>query len=188
VAAANVTRLAVVTTWGGSISGVRRDVVPWMQLMTELGVTHFYVSVELSDAGATSTLLLGPIYHKSQSVSWQAVAPLTCCESWGADDSSHAGPTLLPAVDTHTFSMGCSLKGSTLVPSQVLYDGTDSETVAQLSSIKHVTLLFLAPPFASAGDIEQFAAWQGRHWQWGGKPGNFNLMVKQGECACRMPL
>lgn len=72
------------------------------------------------------------------------------------------------------------------MPSQVLYDGTDSETVAQLSSIKHVTLLFLAPPFASAGDIAQFAAWQGRHWQWGGKPGNFNLMVKQGECACRM--
>ena len=36
-------RVAIVTTWGGSMAGLRRDVVPWMQLMTELGVSRFYV-------------------------------------------------------------------------------------------------------------------------------------------------
>lgn len=36
-------RVAVVTTWGGTIKGLRRDLVPWMQLMTELGVRRFYV-------------------------------------------------------------------------------------------------------------------------------------------------
>ena len=62
----------------------------------------------------------------------------------------------------------------------MLYDGTDGQAVGHLSSIAHVTLQFLAPPFASARDIERFAVWQARHWQWGGKPGNFQLMVKQG--------
>jgi hypothetical protein len=45
VRAANVTRLAVVTTWGGGMAGVRRDLLPWMQIMTELGVSSFYVSL-----------------------------------------------------------------------------------------------------------------------------------------------
>ena len=36
-------RVAVVTTWGGTVRGLRRDLVPWMQLMTELGVRRFYV-------------------------------------------------------------------------------------------------------------------------------------------------
>lgn len=52
VAAANVTRLAVVATWGGSVRGVRRDLLPWMQIMTDLGVSHFYVRIN-----SPSTLL-----------------------------------------------------------------------------------------------------------------------------------
>lgn len=47
VRVANVTRLAVVTTWGGSLAGVRRNILPWLQVMTELGVTSFYVRREL---------------------------------------------------------------------------------------------------------------------------------------------
>jgi hypothetical protein len=43
VRATEVTRLAVVTTWGGGMAGVRRDVLPWLQIMTELGVSSFYV-------------------------------------------------------------------------------------------------------------------------------------------------
>lgn len=44
---ANVTRLAVVTTWGGGMAGVRRELLPWLQLMTELGVGSFYVRLTL---------------------------------------------------------------------------------------------------------------------------------------------
>lgn len=38
-------RVAVVTTWGGGLAGVRRDLLPWMQIMTELGVERFYVRI-----------------------------------------------------------------------------------------------------------------------------------------------
>lgn len=63
---------------------------------------------------------------------------------------------------------------------QILYDGTDRAAVDTLSRIRHVTLQFAAPPFASEVDAQEFARWEQRHWQWGGKPGNFKLMVKQG--------
>jgi hypothetical protein len=66
------------------------------------------------------------------------------------------------------------------VPLQLLYDGTDSAAVSTLSRIRHVTLQFMAPPFASEADQQEFAAWEQQHWQWGNKPGNFRLMVKQG--------
>ena len=48
--AANVTRLAVVTTWGGRMAGVRRDLLPWLQIMTELGVSSFYVCLVIQHA------------------------------------------------------------------------------------------------------------------------------------------
>lgn len=67
------------------------------------------------------------------------------------------------------------------MPLQVLYDGTDSAAVLALSRICHVTLQFMAPPFASEADQQEFAAWEHHHWQWGNKPGNFRLMVKQGK-------
>lgn len=55
VRAANVTRLAVVTTWGGGMASVRRDLLPWMQIMTELGVSSFYVRLVFrSSAGCCS--------------------------------------------------------------------------------------------------------------------------------------
>ena len=43
-AATNSTKVAVVTTWGGDCWGVRKDFLPWLQLMTELGTAQFYVS------------------------------------------------------------------------------------------------------------------------------------------------
>ena len=70
-----------------------------------------------------------------------------------------------------------------VVAVQILYDGTDSAAVLALSSIRHVTLQFMALPFASGADQQEFAAWQQHHWQWGNKPGNFRLMVKQGDAG-----
>jgi hypothetical protein len=64
---------------------------------------------------------------------------------------------------------------------QILYDGTDGAAVLALSCIRHVTLQFMAPPLASEADQQEFAAWEQHHWQWGNKPGNFRLMVKQGD-------
>lgn len=66
------------------------------------------------------------------------------------------------------------------MPVQILYDGTDSAAVSALSRIRHVTVQFMASPFASGADQQEFAAWEQHHWQWGNKPGNFRLMVKQG--------
>ncbi len=43
VDAQNTAKVVVVTTWGGDVWGVRRELLPWMQVLMELGVCHFYV-------------------------------------------------------------------------------------------------------------------------------------------------
>eukprot|EP01023_Acetabularia_acetabulum_P027013 TRINITY_DN25552_c0_g1_i3.p1 TRINITY_DN25552_c0_g1~~TRINITY_DN25552_c0_g1_i3.p1 ORF type:complete len:728 (-),score=153.66 TRINITY_DN25552_c0_g1_i3:96-2009(-) len=98
------TKVAAYTTTASGLYGVRKDILPWIQYHTELGVSKFYV----------------------------------------------------------------------------LYDGHDEEAVFALSHIKHVKLIFVQGPHASAVDIEEFKQWGKKHIQWGGKPGNFQLMVKQG--------
>lgn len=105
-----------------------------------------------------------------------------CC------NSQHFAGNYRSPTSIHTVCAALSigpLTGLILHPAQVLYDGTNREAVALLSGVNHVTLQFLAPPFASAKDVEEFAAWEARHWQWGGKPGNFRLMVKQGKSLAR---
>eukprot|EP00210_Caulerpa_lentillifera_P008089 g7723.t1 len=62
----------------------------------------------------------------------------------------------------------------------LLYDGTDPTAVEYLSRIHHLSLIHIHPPFASDNDLVDFATWTQAHKQWGGKPGNFELMVKQG--------
>ena len=51
---------------------------------------------------------------------------------------------------------------------QILYDGVDVEVVAALQQLTCVTLSFVRQPFASAKEIQDFDAWNYRHWQWGG--------------------
>ena len=63
---------------------------------------------------------------------------------------------------------------------QILYDGDDTDVVAHLRELRCVTLMFVGPPFASALEVQEFWAFEDLHWQWGGQPGNYNLMVKQG--------
>jgi hypothetical protein len=70
-------------------------------------------------------------------------------------------------------------------PVQLLYDGHDEEAVRFLSSIRHVTLMHIHPPFASPADLAKFELWTHgsgitSQRQWTGQPGNFELMVKQG--------
>lgn len=74
-------------------------------------------------------------------------------------------------------------------PVQLLYDGTDAAAVELLSRIRHVRLMHLRPPFASAEERTKFEFYAQQAQQWGGQPGNYELMVKQGgllggRCAC----
>ena len=68
---------------------------------------------------------------------------------------------------------------------QLLYDGSDPEAVRLLRLLRHVTLMHIHPPFASAADHAKFelyaqGASEASSRQWAGQPGNFQLMVKQG--------
>jgi hypothetical protein len=68
---------------------------------------------------------------------------------------------------------------------QLLYDGQDAEAVRLLGTLRHVTLIHIHPPFAPAADCAKFELYKGgasstASRQWGGQPGNFELMVKQG--------
>lgn len=78
-----------------------------------------------------------------------------------------------------------TLSSSIPAPLQLLYDGQDAEAVALLGGIRHVTLIHIHPPFASPADAAKFglyaaSAGEVSSKQWGGQPGNFQLMVKQG--------
>jgi hypothetical protein len=71
----------------------------------------------------------------------------------------------------------------------ILWDGGDAHAAALLSRMRHVTLAPLTPPAAANATAEDAARWarfvafRGNHWQWGGRPGNYALMVKQGFCV-----
>eukprot|EP01025_Chloroclados_australasicus_P067086 TRINITY_DN9272_c2_g1_i6.p1 TRINITY_DN9272_c2_g1~~TRINITY_DN9272_c2_g1_i6.p1 ORF type:complete len:732 (+),score=93.71 TRINITY_DN9272_c2_g1_i6:291-2198(+) len=79
---------------------------------------------------------------------------------------------LLPWIQYHT-ELGVSRF-------YILYDGHDEEAVFALSHIKHVRLIFVHGPHVTPRQAEAFKEWESKHWQWGGKPGNYQLMVKQG--------
>eukprot|EP01026_Neomeris_dumetosa_P028844 TRINITY_DN2336_c0_g1_i4.p1 TRINITY_DN2336_c0_g1~~TRINITY_DN2336_c0_g1_i4.p1 ORF type:complete len:616 (-),score=86.67 TRINITY_DN2336_c0_g1_i4:287-2134(-) len=79
---------------------------------------------------------------------------------------------ILPWIQYHT-ELGVS-------KFYMLYDGHDEEAVFALSHIKHLHMIFVQGPHASPLDIDAFEQWASKHWQWGGKPGNYQLMVKQG--------
>ncbi len=69
----------------------------------------------------------------------------------------------------------------------VLWDGADADAAALLARVRHVTLaplrLDAVPGRADASRAARFATFRGNHWQWGGRPGNYELMVKQGFCV-----
>ncbi|KAL6776982.1 hypothetical protein ACKKBF_B19730 [Auxenochlorella protothecoides x Auxenochlorella symbiontica] len=50
------TRVAVVTTSGVDLRGVRREVLPWLQYHTEMGVSRFYIVYNGHDAAAVQAL------------------------------------------------------------------------------------------------------------------------------------
>ncbi|KAI3436820.1 hypothetical protein D9Q98_006230 [Chlorella vulgaris] len=84
---------------------------------------------------------------------------------------------LLPWLQYHT-ELGASRF-------YLLYDGQDAEAVRLLAQVSSVTLTHIHPPFASPADLAKYALWTGginasSHRQWGGQPGNYELMVKQG--------
>jgi hypothetical protein len=67
---------------------------------------------------------------------------------------------------------------------QLLYDGDSIGAVQLLQGLSALTLIHLHKPWASEQEVLQFAMYRlagGRHW--GGRPGNYELMVKQGAWA-----
>ncbi|GMH41555.1 hypothetical protein BSKO_09465 [Bryopsis sp. KO-2023] len=97
-------KVCIYTTSAAGFMGVRKELLPWIQYHTEMGISHFYV----------------------------------------------------------------------------LYDGSDAKAVEVLNGIDHLTLIHIHSPFATPTDNAKFRVWTKLHKQWGGKPGNFELMVKQG--------
>lgn len=63
---------------------------------------------------------------------------------------------------------------------QLLYDGNDPEAVELLSGVQHLRLMHLHPPWASTRETAMFEFYSRQARQWGGQPGNYELMVKQG--------
>ncbi|PRW56345.1 glycosyltransferase-like protein [Chlorella sorokiniana] len=108
----------------------------------------------------------------------QAGVPLRAClaattsaDVWGVRRE------LLPWLQYHT-ELGAARF-------YLLYDGQDVEAVRLLALVRHVTLIHIHPPFASAAQQAKFEAYARSAGdvatqQWGGQPGNFELMVKQG--------
>jgi hypothetical protein len=61
------------------------------------------------------------------------------------------------------------------------YDGQDSEAVNALKQVQHLDLIFIHKPHASLVDLERFTAYELlTKSQWSGRPGNYQLMLKQG--------
>lgn len=65
----------------------------------------------------------------------------------------------------------------------ILWDGDDEAAEALLRACAPVTLLPLAGPRAPPAVVARFARYHSNHWQWGKRPGNYQLMVKQGFCV-----
>lgn len=66
----------------------------------------------------------------------------------------------------------------------VLYDGTDATAIELLRSLEHVVVQPLHAGVVEdsnddAAMRERYEKWAAMHWQWGNRPGNYALMVKQ---------
>jgi len=59
----------------------------------------------------------------------------------------------------------------------ILWDGGDANAERALASLPHVHVASLA---SSPRRLERYSVFSELHWQWGGLPGNYRLMVKQG--------
>ena len=64
--------------------------------------------------------------------------------------------------------------------SKILYNGHDEAAVAALEQVRHVSLIHVHPPWASAKDGALLDLYAGLSRQWKGRPGNYALMVTQG--------
>lgn len=64
----------------------------------------------------------------------------------------------------------------------LLYDGSDEEAVGYMKSIDCIELIHIHPPFATKDDEALWAVYSSTIHQWSGRPGNYELMVKQGYC------
>ena len=96
-------------------------------------------------------------------------------------------PASACSPSAHAFHLSTNLPFLALLPAclQLLYDGSDPEAVRLLGTLRHVTLMHIHPPFASAVEqakLELYdqGASEASSRQWAGQPGNFQLMVKQG--------
>ncbi len=155
-------RACIATTTSVDLEGVRREILPWMQYHTELGVMHFYVR-QMIRPGA-----LNPISVRRQDsnnlpalrLSWRALQ--LCLRLRLSNLSCKKNPTKLH------------------VALQVLYDGNDMLAVRALQEIMHVTLIHIHDPFLKGVERQKYSLWVQRNGQWGGQPGNYDLMVKQG--------
>jgi len=62
----------------------------------------------------------------------------------------------------------------------ILWDGIDEAAAQRLEQLHHVTLARLRGAAADSGRVERLRAFTANHWQWRHRPGNYELMVKQG--------
>ncbi len=65
---------------------------------------------------------------------------------------------------------------------QVLYDGHSFGAVQMMRGIPCLTLMHLHQPWATEQELAQYAVHrQADGRRWGNRPGNYELMLKQGE-------
>lgn len=102
----NGARIAIASTVSVDVWGLRREILPWISYMQEIGIRKFYL----------------------------------------------------------------------------LYDGSDSDAVRWLEKIDSVELIHIHSPFASEMDEAVWRSYSNHTRQWSGKPGNYQLMFKQGFC------
>jgi hypothetical protein len=68
----------------------------------------------------------------------------------------------------------------------VLYDGADPSVTTLLALLPRVEVMLAGGPLAEASEVQDFQSYLAAHDNndgWRGRPGNYELMVKQGEPA-----
>lgn len=66
----------------------------------------------------------------------------------------------------------------------LLYDGTDADVMSSLATLPLVEVMMAGGPLAEAGEADDYRAYLARHDNndaWRGRPGNYQLLIKQGE-------
>lgn len=158
-------RVCLAATVSADMWGVRRELLPWLQYHTQLGASHFYVGA--TEGGAVCLL------------NRERERALLCASAFGQT----VGPLVVGG--RRPSSLVVTQKSPPSPLPQLLYDGHDAEAVQLLESVRHVTLIHIQPPWANPADDARWrlyaaSAGEASSRQWGGQPGNFELMVKQG--------